>query len=136
MGIRIIALAYPPIAELFGVPNASQILRRFFRLILGYCTGPAIQQGNIPPGNHPPGLNGLQSEHPIDVCFISGSIGVLSSTDQHPATDHETLRPGKRQRYSSIWASSAYQSNSSQFLEEPMAQPKRFAGSTACSWRP
>jgi hypothetical protein len=43
VGIRIIALVYPAIAELFGVENASQVLRRFFRLILGYCTGPSCQ---------------------------------------------------------------------------------------------
>jgi chitinase len=71
VGIRIIALAYPAIAELFGVENASQVLRRFFRLILGYCTGPSIQEGTIPPGDSPPGLTGLQAEHPIDVSITS-----------------------------------------------------------------
>lgn len=71
VGIRIIAVAYPAIAELFGLPNGSQILRRFFRLILGYCTGPSILQGDIGAGPHPPNLNGLQAEHIIDVS-ISG----------------------------------------------------------------
>ncbi|KAA6411805.1 MAG: hypothetical protein FRX48_03955 [Lasallia pustulata] len=66
VGIRIISLAYPAIAELFALENTSQILRLFFRLILGYCTGPSIQEGTTPPGNNPPGLNGLQADHSID----------------------------------------------------------------------
>jgi chitinase len=71
VGIRIIAVAYPAIGELFGVENATQVLRRFFRLILGYCTGPSIQEGTIPPGDSPLGLTGLQAEHPIDVSITS-----------------------------------------------------------------
>lgn len=67
VGMRIIAVAYPAIGELFGGLGAAHVLRRFFRLILGYCTGPAIQEGNIPPGDNPGGLQGLESEHPIDV---------------------------------------------------------------------
>ena len=66
-GMRVIAVAYPAIGELFGGQGAAHVLRRFFRLILGYCTGPAIQEGNVPPGDNPSGLQGLESEHPIDV---------------------------------------------------------------------
>ncbi|KAI9823661.1 MAG: hypothetical protein M1826_007679 [Phylliscum demangeonii] len=66
VGFTIIAIAYPAIAELFGVPSASLVLRRFFRLIAGYCVGPSIQEGTVPPGGRPSGLTGLQTEHPID----------------------------------------------------------------------
>jgi len=65
----IIAIAYPAIGSLFGGRNAAQILREFFRLIPGYCTGPSIQTGPINPGKTD--LNGFQTEHPIDVSMLS-----------------------------------------------------------------
>lgn len=65
----IIAIVYPAIGVLFSSRNAGQILREFFRLILGYCTGPSIQTGNITPGKTD--LTGFQTEHPIDVSVLS-----------------------------------------------------------------
>lgn len=67
IGIRIIAVAYPGLAEIFGLPGASRVLRRFFRLIAGYCTGPAITEGDVGGGSSPGNLGGLDAEHPIDV---------------------------------------------------------------------
>ena len=65
--MHVIAIAYPAIGSLFGGRNAASILRQFFRLIPGYCTGPSIQTGNIGKGKKPSGLGGMQTEHPIDV---------------------------------------------------------------------
>lgn len=70
VGIRIIALAYPGLAEIFGLHGGSRVLRRFFRLIAGYCTGPAIQEGRVGPGDNPGGMEGLDAEHPIDVSYL------------------------------------------------------------------
>jgi chitinase len=63
----IIAVIFPAISRLYQVPNEEQVLREQFRLIPGYCLGPAIQEAPVPPGPDPPGLNGFQTEHPLDV---------------------------------------------------------------------
>ena len=60
----IIAVIYPEISRLYQVPNANQVIRQEFRLIPGYCLGPAIQEAPVPPEPNPPGLNGFQTEHP------------------------------------------------------------------------
>ena len=69
--IRIIGLAYPGLVELFGLQPGLQILRRFFRLIPGYCLGPSIAESNVPPNVDQNALRGFESEHPIDVSTIS-----------------------------------------------------------------
>ncbi|KAI1774392.1 hypothetical protein F4818DRAFT_442540 [Hypoxylon cercidicola] len=79
IGIRIIAVAYPGLAELFGLPEASRVLRRFFRLIAGYCTGPAIAEGDVESGNRPGNLGGLDAEHPIDRQVIIPFTQTLAS---------------------------------------------------------
>ena len=60
------AAAYPAIGKLYEVANKNQIINKAFRLIPGYCIGPAVQAIAITAGT-PGALFGLQSEHPIDV---------------------------------------------------------------------
>lgn len=83
-GIRIITIAYPAIGRLFGGRNAAQVLRQFFRLIPGYCTGTSIEQGIIQGGSNPPNLDGLQAEHPIDV-----SVTRFKSEYDRPLTSNQ-----------------------------------------------
>lgn len=66
IGIRIIAAAYPRLVELFGLQNGVGILRSYFRLILGYCTGTAVDVLPIPPNPGQDDFTGYESEHPID----------------------------------------------------------------------
>jgi chitinase len=66
IGITIIAMAYPSLVEIFGLDGGSRVLRRFFRLIAGYCIGPAVEEGTIPPGDNPPRLDNMDAEHPVD----------------------------------------------------------------------
>lgn len=66
IGITIIAMAYPSLVEIFGLDGGSRVLRRFFRLIAGYCIGPAVEEGTIPPGDSPPRMDNMDAEHPID----------------------------------------------------------------------
>jgi len=72
VGISIIGLAYPRLVELFGLQNGVQILRRFFRLIPGYCTGTAVQTQDIPPGHTvtTADTRGFETEHVIDVSLF------------------------------------------------------------------
>ena len=66
----IVAALYPEIGRLYNVPNSGQVLRRLFRLIQGWCIGPAIDLEKVPRGSNPPGLGGMQSEHPVDVSVV------------------------------------------------------------------
>lgn len=70
LSVIIYSVAYPLVTELFDLPNAGQVIRSFFQLIQGYCTGTAIRVGNVPGGPNPPGLPDLQSEHPMDVSIL------------------------------------------------------------------
>lgn len=65
--LLLIAAAYPPIGELFNQANSRLVLRRLWRLVRGYCSSRSIDEQDIPEGTHPEGLQGLQSEHPLDV---------------------------------------------------------------------
>ncbi|KAI5861929.1 hypothetical protein GGS23DRAFT_605878 [Durotheca rogersii] len=89
VGIRVIAVAYPLLSEIFGLDGAPRVLRRFFRMIAGYCTGTAVQEGTIPPGDNPPNLGGLEAEHPIDRQVMiqfprAAASGQLPSGANHP----------------------------------------------------
>ena len=66
----IVAALYPEIGRLYNVPNSSQVLHRLFRLIQGWCIGPAIDPAAVVRGSNPPGLGGMQSEHPVDVSVV------------------------------------------------------------------
>ena len=66
----IVAALYPEIGRLYNVPNSGEVLRRLFRLIQGWCIGPAIDEATVPPGSNPPGLGGMESEHPVDVSAV------------------------------------------------------------------
>jgi len=79
VGIRIIGLAYPRLVELFGLQNGVQILRRFFRLIPGYCTGTALQTPDIPPGHTvtTDDTSGFETEHVLDVSLINFDLNAL-----------------------------------------------------------
>jgi chitinase len=72
VGIRIIAMAYPTLARMYGLPAAGQVIRSFFRLIQGYCVGPSIDMGTFPGTGVPSSsqLQNLQAEHPIDVSIL------------------------------------------------------------------
>lgn len=65
VGIRIIAAAYPRLVELFGLQNGVGILRSYFRLILGYCTGQAVDIVPIPNNPDQSDFTGYEAEHPI-----------------------------------------------------------------------
>lgn len=66
----LIAAHYPTMRDIYESSNASQVIRTLFRLISGWCIGPAISTQTIGPGKNPPGLQGLETEHPLDVsCF-------------------------------------------------------------------
>ena len=67
----IVAVIYPTISRLYQVPNADQVIRQDFRLIPGYCLGPAILEAPIPSGPAPPDWDGFQTEHPLDVSGLS-----------------------------------------------------------------
>lgn len=79
VGIRIIAVAYPGLVEIFGLNGASRVLRRMFRMIAGYCVGPAIEELVIGPGNNPGHMEGLEAEHVIDRQVIINFAKVVSS---------------------------------------------------------
>ena len=66
VGIIIIGLAYPPLVDLFGPNHGAAILRNFFRLIRGYCTGETVQVAPIPANPGQSDFTGYQTEHPID----------------------------------------------------------------------
>ena len=66
----IVAAIYPEIGRLYEVRNAGQVLRRLFRLIQGWCIGPAVNEAIVAPGSNPPGLGGMQTEHPVDVSVV------------------------------------------------------------------
>lgn len=132
VGIRIIAAAYPAIGELFGLQNGINILRRFFRLRPGYCVGPAIEVGNVPPGNRPD-VTGFQAEQPIGV---SDHFCVLSQVaHQCLATDHDSFRESKYEWHPTVWATCKYSSHPAAFLEESMACFRCYSGRGACNWR-
>ena len=63
----IIAIIVSAIGQLFADRNANQVLRTQFVLRPGTCIGPAIDLIPIGPGAHPPGLTGVQTEHPLEV---------------------------------------------------------------------
>ena len=63
----IFAIVVNAIGSLFSGRNAGQVLRTQFRLRPGTCIGPAIDLILIPAGPNPPGLNGDQTEHPLEV---------------------------------------------------------------------
>ncbi|GKZ21587.1 hypothetical protein AbraCBS73388_007488 [Aspergillus brasiliensis] len=101
-GVRVIAWAYPALRALYNeYPALYQILRRWFRLIPGYCVGPSINSGPFARENQVPSsdLADLEAEHPIDrqlaVYFLDSTVtGVLPSGDQSslPTIDPELLR--------------------------------------------
>ena len=66
----IVAAIYPEIGRLYNVPNSGQVIRRLFRLIQGWCIAPAIDEADVARGSNPPGLGGMQSEHPVDVSVV------------------------------------------------------------------
>jgi chitinase len=66
VGISIISVAYPRLVEIFGLRGASRVLRRMFRMIAGYCVGPALEELVVGSGEHPGHMDGLEAEHPID----------------------------------------------------------------------
>lgn len=75
----IVAALFPAIGELYDLPNANQVIRRLFRLIAGWCIGPSVAEQSVGPGSHPPGLNGMQTEHPLDVSILVLSPQVETS---------------------------------------------------------
>ncbi|KAK3168025.1 hypothetical protein OEA41_004471 [Lepraria neglecta] len=75
----IVAAIYPAIGRLYEVPNAGQVLRRLFRLIQGWCIGPAVNVATVAPGSNPPGLGGMQTEHPVDRQIAARFIEAASS---------------------------------------------------------
>ncbi|EAW15055.1 uncharacterized protein ACLA_004690 [Aspergillus clavatus NRRL 1] len=94
--------AYPALRALYNeYPELYHILRRWFRLIPGYCVGPSINSGTFPNGNQVPAsaLSDLEAEHPIDrqlaVYFLDSTVtGVLPSGDESslPRIAPELLR--------------------------------------------
>ncbi|KAL5360254.1 hypothetical protein BJX96DRAFT_184439 [Aspergillus floccosus] len=101
-GVSLIAWAYPALRALYNdYPALYQILRRWFRLIPGYCVGPSINSGTFVTGNevHSSDLEDLEAEHPIDrqlavYCLDSTVTGVLPSGDEKslPRVDPDLLR--------------------------------------------
>lgn len=77
----IIARLYPSISQLYNGPNSGQVLRQLFRILPGYCVAPAIQEAPVVPGPNPPGLTGMQTEHPLDVSAPSFHCGWLLFAD-------------------------------------------------------
>ena len=83
----IVAAIYPEIGRLFAIPQAGRVLRRLFRLIQGYCIGPAVAEANVAAGSNPPGLGGMQTEHPLDVSSRVPGIRTPSIANMTPASD-------------------------------------------------
>jgi hypothetical protein len=67
------AVAYPTVTELLQNRDPGlvvQTLRRWYRIIRGYCgTGSAVEDGAFPDVNSPtrPDTSGLQLDHVFDV---------------------------------------------------------------------
>ncbi|MCJ1474244.1 hypothetical protein MMC13_002902 [Lambiella insularis] len=85
----IIAIIVDAIGSLFRGRNAGQVLRTQFRLRPGACIGPAIDLIPIPAGPNPPGLNGDQTEHPLEpqfsvTFFEAATSGLLRGTTPPP----------------------------------------------------
>ncbi|GIJ91962.1 hypothetical protein Asppvi_010937 [Aspergillus pseudoviridinutans] len=101
-GVRVIAWAYPALRVLYNeFPELYQILRRWFRLIPGYCVGPSINSGTFANEHEvpPSALSDLEAEHPIDrqlaMYFLDSTVtGVLQSGQRAslPRIDAQLLR--------------------------------------------
>ncbi|SMQ53701.1 unnamed protein product [Zymoseptoria tritici ST99CH_3D7] len=61
--IMVVAQAYPPSGELYGL---GEVFRYVWRSVVGICTGQAVNQQVVADGNRPPGTENAQSEHIID----------------------------------------------------------------------
>ncbi|KAF4160011.1 hypothetical protein CNMCM6936_004140 [Aspergillus lentulus] len=80
----VIFRGYPSIGNLFNVANAYQVLRRAVWLRSGICTSSSIGLEDVGAGKRPPGMAGLQTEHPYDKQMFtrfaeSASTGILAS---------------------------------------------------------
>lgn len=65
--VTIIAQTYPSGGNLFGIRQASQVLRYVWRTALGACVTRSVNQNPVAAGPHPPGSENIDSEHVIDV---------------------------------------------------------------------
>ena len=131
VSMRIIGAIYPSIGELFDSQFAAHVLRRFFRLIPGYCNGPSVSTGDVGAGESPDDIGGLQSEHPIDVSITLCVRRRVSH--QCSATNHEAICDRKHQSNPTFWATSRLACYPALFLEESMACYKRGASSTTAA---
>ncbi|KAI7205542.1 hypothetical protein KC324_g233 [Hortaea werneckii] len=64
--LYVITALYPVIRELYQCPNQNQTMRNRFVLLPGPCINPAIDEQPVAQGPTPPGLNGMDTEHPLD----------------------------------------------------------------------
>jgi chitinase len=62
--VIVVADAYPPGGELYGL---ARVFRYVWRLARAACTGSAVEKRKVADGKKPPGTEGSQSEHIIDV---------------------------------------------------------------------
>ncbi|KAK3679996.1 hypothetical protein LTR78_000373 [Recurvomyces mirabilis] len=65
----LIAAAVNEISRLYAGRNANLVTRQQYRLRPGSCVGPAIDILTVAAGDHPGGLTGDQTEHPIEPQF-------------------------------------------------------------------
>lgn len=63
----LVAAAYPTTREYFESTNGAILLSSAYRLIAGWCIGPAISTQTVPKVPNPPNIDGLDMEHPLDV---------------------------------------------------------------------
>ena len=63
----ILAMLVDAIGRLYRGRNANQVIRTQFVLRPGTCIGPAIDLVPVAAGQNPPGLQGDQTEHPLEV---------------------------------------------------------------------
>lgn len=63
----ILAAIFSAIGQLYNGPNAAQVDREQFRYAPGPCLANRINVLPVGPGAFPVGLQGLQTEHPLDV---------------------------------------------------------------------
>jgi hypothetical protein len=67
LNLFIIAAIVNYISQFYSGPNNGLIIRRQFRLRPGPCVGPAIDVITVVNGLNPPGLQGDETEHPLEV---------------------------------------------------------------------
>ena len=84
LSLQIIGAAYPCLVELYGPREGPQMLRSFFRMTRGPCTGRTVDVLPIPNNPKQSDFKGYEAEHPIDRQIMrrfaqDTSSGVLSS---------------------------------------------------------